>query len=266
MEILRVAKIIWKVKTAKDVRNFLWELPQNLLGLLLIHTTKAWYSVAWKDCYFTKKIKGVYSLGRFIVLSNEFYNSVFVIKAAREYGDLSENSEYDEAKNEQALLDSKIEEVEALIRNAKIIDNISTKSISVGVSVKLFDYEFDEEVARRINKKIAKNQFDFNDFLSQLEQIKKMGNIKDLASMIPGVGKALKNVDIDDNAFKGVEAIIYSMTKEERANPQLLNGSRRNRIAAGSGTSIQEVNRLLKQFDEMRKMMRYVQKNPFKRR
>ncbi|MBR5469876.1 MAG: signal recognition particle protein [Paludibacteraceae bacterium] len=126
--------------------------------------------------------------------------------------------------------------------------------------------EFDEEVARRINKKIAKNQFDFNDFLSQLEQIKKMGNIKDLASMIPGVGKALKNVDIDDNAFKGVEAIIYSMTKEERANPQLLNGSRRNRIAAGSGTSIQEVNRLLKQFDEMRKMMRYVQKNPFKRR
>ena len=126
--------------------------------------------------------------------------------------------------------------------------------------------EFDEEVARRINKKIAKNQFDFNDFLSQLEQVKKMGNIKELASMIPGVGKALKNVDIDDNAFKGVEAIIYSMTKEERANPQLLNGSRRNRIAAGSGTSIQEVNRLLKQFDEMKKMMRYVQKNPFKRR
>lgn len=126
--------------------------------------------------------------------------------------------------------------------------------------------EFDEEVARRINKKIAKNQFDFNDFLSQLEQVKKMGNIKELASMIPGVGKALKNVDIDDNAFKGVEAIIYSMTKEERANPQLLNGSRKNRIAVGSGTSIQEVNRLLKQFDEMKKMMRYVQKNPFKRR
>ncbi len=125
--------------------------------------------------------------------------------------------------------------------------------------------EFDEEVARRISKRIAKNQFDFNDFLAQLAQIKKMGNIKELASMIPGVGKALKNVDIDENAFKGVEAIIYSMTKEERANPQLLNGSRRNRIAAGSGTSIQEVNRLLKQFDEMRKMMKYVQKNPLKK-
>ncbi len=125
--------------------------------------------------------------------------------------------------------------------------------------------EFDEEVARRISKKIAKNQFDFNDFLAQLAQIKKMGNIKELASMIPGVGKALKNVDIDENAFKGVEAIIYSMTKEERANPQLINGSRRNRIAAGSGTSIQEVNRLMKQFDEMRKMMKYVQKNPFKK-
>lgn len=124
--------------------------------------------------------------------------------------------------------------------------------------------EYNEELARKINKKIANNQFDFNDFLAQLEQIKKMGNIKELASMIPGVGKALKNVDIDDNAFKGVEAIIYSMTKEERANPQLLNGSRRNRIARGSGTSIQEVNRLLKQFDEMRKMMRHMQKNPFK--
>lgn len=148
-------------------------------------------------------------------------------------------------------------------------DRMADRILGMGDIVSLVERaqnEFDEEVARRINKKIAKNQFDFNDFLSQLEQVKKMGNIKELASMIPGVGKALKNVDIDDNAFKGVEAIIYSMTKEERANPQLLNGSRKNRIAAGSGTSIQEVNRLLKQFDEMKKMMRYVQKNPFKRR
>lgn len=89
MEILRVAKIIWKVKTAKDVRNFLWELPQNLLGMLLIYTTKAWYSVAWDDCYFTSRIKGVFSLGRFIVLSNEFYNSVTVIKRARAFQSLS---------------------------------------------------------------------------------------------------------------------------------------------------------------------------------
>ena len=116
--------------------------------------------------------------------------------------------------------------------------------------------QYDEEEAKRLQKKIAKNQFDFNDFLSQIAQIKKMGNLKELASMIPGVGKALKDVDIDDNAFKSIEAIIYSMTPEERVNPAILNGSRRQRIAKGSGTSIQEVNKLIKQFDETRKMMR----------
>lgn len=116
--------------------------------------------------------------------------------------------------------------------------------------------QYDEEEARRLQKKIAKNQFDFDDFLSQINQIKKMGNLKDLAAMIPGVGKAMKDIDIDDDAFKGIEAIIYSMTPLERANPQILNGSRRQRIAKGSGTSIQEVNKLIKQFDETRKMMK----------
>lgn len=116
--------------------------------------------------------------------------------------------------------------------------------------------QYDVEEARKLQKKIARNQFDFNDFLSQINQIKKMGNLKDLASMIPGVGKALKNVDIDDNAFKQIESIIYSMTPGERSNPEILNGSRRNRIAKGSGTTIQEVNKLIKQFDETRKMMR----------
>jgi len=116
--------------------------------------------------------------------------------------------------------------------------------------------QYDEEEARRLQKKLAKNQFDFNDFLSQIAQIKKMGNIKDLAAMIPGMGKALKDVDIDDNAFKGIEAIIHSMTPKERANPSILNGSRKNRIATGSGTTIVEVNRLLKQFDQTSKMMR----------
>ncbi len=116
--------------------------------------------------------------------------------------------------------------------------------------------QFDVEEARKLQKKIIKNQFDFNDFLSQIKKIKKMGNLKDLAAMIPGVGKAMKNVDIDDDAFKSIEAIIYSMTPEERTNPALLNGSRRKRIANGSGTSIQEINRLLKQFDETRKMMK----------
>ena len=116
--------------------------------------------------------------------------------------------------------------------------------------------QFDEEEAKKLQKKIAKNQFNFNDFLSQIQQIKKMGNLKDLAGMIPGVGKALKNVDIDDDAFKSIEAIIKSMTPKERENPAILNGSRRKRIAQGSGTTIQEVNRLLKQFDETRKMMK----------
>ena len=118
--------------------------------------------------------------------------------------------------------------------------------------------QYNEEEARRLSKKIAKNQFDFNDFISQIAQIKKMGNLKDLASMIPGVGKAIKDVDIDDNAFKGIEAIIGSMTPKERVSPDIINASRRQRIASGSGTSIQEVNRLLKQFDETRKMMRAV--------
>ncbi|HCM19528.1 MAG TPA: signal recognition particle protein [Porphyromonadaceae bacterium] len=116
--------------------------------------------------------------------------------------------------------------------------------------------QYDEEEARKLQKKIAKNQFDFNDFIGQIQQIKKMGNLKDLASMIPGVGKQIKDLDIDDDAFKGIEAIIRSMTPSERTNPEILNGSRRSRIAAGSGTSVSEVNKLLKQFDEMRKMMR----------
>ena len=121
--------------------------------------------------------------------------------------------------------------------------------------------QFDEEEAKRLQKKIQKNQFDFNDFYNQIQQIKRMGNLKDLASMIPGVGKALKDVDIDDNAFKGIEAIIQSMTPAERTKPELLNTSRRNRIAKGSGTSIQEVNRLIKQFDQTRKMMKLVTNN-----
>ena len=116
--------------------------------------------------------------------------------------------------------------------------------------------QFDTEEARKLHKKIAKNQFNFNDFLSQIGQIKKMGNLKDLAGMIPGMNKMLKNVDIDDDAFKSIEAIIYSMTPAERENPELLNGSRRKRIASGSGTSIPEVNKLLKQFEETRKMMK----------
>lgn len=125
---------------------------------------------------------------------------------------------------------------------------------------------YDEKEARELQRKIAKNQFNFDDFLNQIQQIKKMGNIKDLASMIPGVGKAIKDIDIDDNAFKSVEAIIHSMTKKERANPEIINGSRRQRIARGSGTSIQEVNRLIKQFDETRKMMKMAtsMKNPMK--
>ncbi len=119
---------------------------------------------------------------------------------------------------------------------------------------------FDQEEAQRLNKKIRKNQFGFDDFLSQMEQIRKMGNIKDLMGMIPGMGKMMKNVDIDDDSFKPIEAIIKSMTPTERSNPDLINGSRRNRIAKGSGTSIQQVNQLLKQFNEMRKMMKTMNK------
>ena len=118
--------------------------------------------------------------------------------------------------------------------------------------------QYDEQEARRLKKKLVKDQFNFNDFLSQIAQIKKMGNLKDLASMIPGVGKALKNVEISDDVFKQTEAIIQSMTPAERENPSILNGSRKQRIAAGSGTTIQEVNRLLKQFEDTRKMMKTV--------
>ncbi len=116
--------------------------------------------------------------------------------------------------------------------------------------------QFDEAEARKLQKKIAKNQFNFDDFLKQIQQIKKMGNVKDLMAMIPGMGKAMKNMDIDDDAFKNIEAIIHSMTPQERDNPKLLNGSRRKRIASGSGTTIQEVNRLIKQFGETSKMMK----------
>jgi len=121
--------------------------------------------------------------------------------------------------------------------------------------------QYDEVEAQKLQKKIAKNQFDFNDFLAQIKQIKKMGNVKDLIGMLPGMGKALQNVDIGDDAFKNIEAIIHSMTPEERTNPVVLNGSRRKRIATGSGTTIQEVNRLIKQFDDTRKMMRMVTTN-----
>jgi signal recognition particle subunit SRP54 len=116
--------------------------------------------------------------------------------------------------------------------------------------------QFDAKEAAELQKKIAKNQFNLNDFLNQLQQIKKMGNIKDLMGMIPGMGKAMKDIDIDNDSFKHIEAIIQSMTTEERERPEILNGSRRKRIATGSGTSIQEVNRLLKQFEDMRKMMK----------
>ena len=140
-------------------------------------------------------------------------------------------------------------------------DRMADRILGMGDIVSLVEraqQQFDEKQARELEKKIRKNKFDFNDFMNQIQQIKKMGNIKDLAAMIPGVGKAIKDVDIDDNAFKSIEAIINSMTPKERTNPEILNQSRRMRIAKGSGTSIQEVNRLLKQFDQMRKMMKMV--------
>jgi signal recognition particle subunit SRP54 len=138
-------------------------------------------------------------------------------------------------------------------------DRMAGRILGMGDVVSLVEkaqQTFDEDEARKLNAKMRKNQFDFNDFLSQLQQIKKMGNMKDMLSMIPGVGKAMKDVDVPDDAFKGVEAIILSMTPKERSNPGLLNTSRKNRIASGSGTNIQEVNKLMKQFDEMRKMMK----------
>ena len=140
-------------------------------------------------------------------------------------------------------------------------DRMADRILGMGDIVSLVEraqQQFDEKQARELEKKIRKNKFDFNDFMNQIQQIKKMGNIKDLAAMIPGVGKAIKDVDIDDNAFKSIEAIINSMTPKERTNPEILNQSRRMRIAKGSGTNIQEVNRLLKQFDQMRKMMKMV--------
>ena len=151
------------------------------------------------------------------------------------------------------------EKMEALdvFRPSRMADRI----LGMGDIVSLVERaqeQFDEEEAKKLQKKIQKNKFDFNDFLGQIEQIKKMGNLKELASMIPGVGKAIKDVDIDDNAFKGIEAIIKSMTPKERTNPEILNQSRRQRIAKGSGTNLQEVNRLIKQFDQTRKMMKMV--------
>jgi len=119
--------------------------------------------------------------------------------------------------------------------------------------------QFDEEEARKLQKKIAKNQFGFDDFLKQIQQVKKMGNMKDLVGMIPGAGKMMKNVDIDDDAFKHIEAIIHSMTPDERTKPQIINASRKKRIGKGSGTSVQQVNQLLKQFDQMSKMMKMMQ-------
>lgn len=141
-------------------------------------------------------------------------------------------------------------------------DRMANRILGMGDVISLVEraqQQFDEEEARKMQKKIAKNQFGFDDFLKQIQQIKKMGNVKDLMGMIPGMGKALKGVDVDDDAFKGIEAIIRSMTPEERTNPQLLNGSRRKRIADGSGTSIQEVNQLIKQFGQMGKMMKMMQ-------
>ena len=140
-------------------------------------------------------------------------------------------------------------------------DRMADRILGMGDIVSLVaraQQQFDEKQARELEKKIMKNKFDFNDFMSQIQQIKKMGNIKDLAAMIPGVGKAIKDIDIDDNAFKGIEAIINSMTPKERTHPEIINQSRRNRIAKGSGTTIQDVNRLMKQFDNMRKMMKMV--------
>jgi signal recognition particle subunit SRP54 len=142
-------------------------------------------------------------------------------------------------------------------------DRMASRILGMGDVVSLVEKAqqvFDEEEAARLNKKLRRNQFDFNDFLSQLEQVKKMGNMKDLLGMIPGMGKAMKDVDIDDNSFKPVEAIIRAMTLQERENPDIINGSRKNRIAAGSGTSIQQVNQLLKQFSDMRKLMKTMNK------
>ena len=141
-------------------------------------------------------------------------------------------------------------------------DRMASRILGMGDVISLVEraqQQFDEEESRKVQKKIAKNQFGFDDFLNQIQQIKKMGNMKDLMGMIPGMGKAVKDVDIDDNSFKGIEAIIHSMTKKERSSPNLLNGSRKKRIASGSGTSVVEVNQLIKQFGQMGKMMKMMQ-------
>jgi len=141
-------------------------------------------------------------------------------------------------------------------------DRMADRILGMGDVVSLVERaqeQYDEEEARKIQKKIAKNQFGFDDFLKQIQQIKKMGNMKDLIGMIPGAGKALKDVDIDDDAFKGIEAIIYSMTPSERTKPTIINGSRKKRIAKGAGTTVQEVNQLMKQFNQMSKMMKMMQ-------
>jgi signal recognition particle subunit SRP54 len=141
-------------------------------------------------------------------------------------------------------------------------DRMASRILGMGDVISLVERaqdQFDEQEARRVQKKIAKNQFGFDDFLKQIQQVKKMGNMKDLAGMIPGMGKAIKDVDLDDDAFKGIEAIIHSMTKQERENPKLLNGSRKKRIAKGSGTDVTDVNQLIKQFSQMSKMMKMMQ-------
>lgn len=141
-------------------------------------------------------------------------------------------------------------------------DRMASRILGMGDVISLVEraqQQFDEEESRKVQKKIAKNQFGFDDFLNQIQQIKKMGNMKDLMGMIPGMGKAIKDVDIDDNSFKGIEAIIHSMTQKERSSPNLLNGSRKKRIALGSGTSVVEVNQLIKQFGQMGKMMKMMQ-------
>ncbi|MGG8496843.1 signal recognition particle protein [Tenacibaculum sp. TC6] len=141
-------------------------------------------------------------------------------------------------------------------------DRMADRILGMGDVISLVERaqeQYDEEEARKLQKKIAKNQFGFDDFLTQIQQIKKMGSMKDLVGMIPGAGKALKDIDIDDNAFKGIEAIIHSMTPEERSTPTVINASRKKRIAKGSGTSVQEVNQLMKQFDQMSKMMKMMQ-------
>jgi signal recognition particle subunit SRP54 len=145
-------------------------------------------------------------------------------------------------------------------------DRMANRILGMGDVVSLVERAqavYDEKEASRLQKRIAKNKFDFNDFLNQIHQIKKMGNIKELAAMIPGVGKAVKDMDIDDNAFKSVEAIIYSMTPFERSNPAMINTSRKMRIAKGSGTTLQEVNRLIKQFEQTRKMMKMMSDKRF---